>query len=399
MKINILFMKKLVPIVFVVLLLMPQVSVAHPGHASQGDVNHDPQSAFEKMFTVSAVPVVVPTVIEIPLPELVSTRERFLVYEQESNAYLGSYVRQEEFGMITMAVTSTPSGNTANLIDGDIDTFVDFAVPAEGPGVVTVTFTASEQVTTSQLLLRLDEYVALPLTVALRYQELETGELRTLIAKTPLISNTINFPEVTSTHFEVTFTHIQPLRITELQLVEKRPVVEQSQFLRFLAQPNRSYTVYYSADRSISSVESEMGDLRRDEGVLQMMFESYGMNPLYQPADTDGDGVIDRFDNCVRVINPDQEDTDGNGRGDACDDWDRDGIINSLDNCVTLPNRDQRDTDGDGVGDVCDGEESRFTERNSWVPWVGMGTAGAVLAILFYLVAKRPDAEEGERVV
>ena len=96
------------------------------------------------------------------------------------------------------------------------------------------------------------------------------------------------------------------------------------------------------------------------------------------------------MDNCVREPNPEQEDIDGNERGDACDDWDRDGYINSKDNCVNDPNRNQRDVDHDGLGDACDEEESRFTEANPWIPWVGMGGAAFVLIILFTLVAKMP---------
>jgi predicted 3-demethylubiquinone-9 3-methyltransferase (glyoxalase superfamily) len=38
------------------------------------------------------------------------------------------------------------------------------------------------------------------------------------------------------------------------------------------------------------------------------------------PNDTDVDGVADDIDNCPEDANPDQEDTDGDGMGDACDD-------------------------------------------------------------------------------
>jgi hypothetical protein len=36
--------------------------------------------------------------------------------------------------------------------------------------------------------------------------------------------------------------------------------------------------------------------------------------------DSDGDGIPDGLDNCPEVFNPDQNDSNGNGRGDACDD-------------------------------------------------------------------------------
>ncbi len=43
-----------------------------------------------------------------------------------------------------------------------------------------------------------------------------------------------------------------------------------------------------------------------------------GISALEQ-ADKDGDGVPNDFDNCPNDPNPDQEDSDGDGRGDACD--------------------------------------------------------------------------------
>jgi hypothetical protein len=50
------------------------------------------------------------------------------------------------------------------------------------------------------------------------------------------------------------------------------------------------------------------------------------------PVDTDGDGWIDIEDNCSDVVNPDQDDTDGDGCGNSCDaDYNDSGVVNFLD--------------------------------------------------------------------
>ena len=59
-------------------------------------------------------------------------------------------------------------------------------------------------------------------------------------------------------------------------------------------------------------------------------------------------------DNCPSDYNPDQEDTDGNGLGDACnssEDADGDDWADDLDNCPNDPNPSQSDLDSDGVAD------------------------------------------------
>lgn len=109
-----------------------------------------------------------------------------------------------------------------------------------------------------------------------------------------------------------------------------------------------------------------------DDNYLDVVFGNYegGLYGLLcDRLDTDGDGIIDRFDNAPQHPNfprldinddgglnyRDQLDNDQDGIGDPADlDDDNDGILDEFDNCPFVYNPEQLDSDGDGVGDACD---------------------------------------------
>lgn len=83
--------------------------------------------------------------------------------------------------------------------------------------------------------------------------------------------------------------------------------------------------------------------------------------------DRDADGISDEEDNCPDDANATQVDSDYDGRGDVCDaifdaDADADGVDLPVDNCPAAQNPDQTDFDGDGKGDACDAP-SRFSSN------------------------------------
>lgn len=112
-----------------------------------------------------------------------------------------------------------------------------------------------------------------------------------------------------------------------------------------------------------------------DNPVRELTLEEI-TNLGFGTPDFDCDGIENFKDICPSVYNPDQKDTDGDGKGDACDpdlvdpsfvdsrcDMDGDGIPDIKDNCPSVCNSRQKFTDinNNNVNDLCDSVLPNFT--------------------------------------
>lgn len=339
-----------------------------------------------KDIPASAIGILVPTVVEVPFDGDVMSREEFAVLA--TDGFLPSYFVRAS-SPTYFAATSDGGTNVSAMTDGSNRTYASFGVPGDRAVRTVIRLRAAEPVLSSALTFSLDANVALPNMVAV-----SAGSDNTVVvAERVLDSTVVRFPETRAADWTVTFTHVQPLRINELRFEERS--VRGSRSLRFLAQPGRSYRIYFDPDRTVLVPRGESGDLANSRDVRKLSPVPSVQNAAYVPADTDDDGIPDVRDNCASVANPDQADIDGNGLGDACQDFDRDSVSNVRDNCPDAPNIRQEDTDGDGIGDACDDEESRLTEKYAWIPWVGIGFAAAVIFVLFGLAVRSKPPEDG----
>jgi hypothetical protein len=369
------------------------ISFSHLASAASNveETLEDKVAVFRQVIDITPQSIKVPTVVEIPLVFLPFSREQTAVLDIGEHAFVPNItVKKSEYKTIPVSVsTNKSSGNDASLIDKDFATFVDFDLPEGNSGEAIFILDAAQPFTTDAFIIELAPHVAMPEKVEIRAEV--DGMFKTMLAGTDkqiICTRCIVFPETTASKWQVKIKYGQPLRVSEIAFRKAGQQDSAPSYLRFLALPDHKYQVLRDADRAVSIIVGESGNLKADEGVLRIEPVTMKLNPAYIGSDMDKDAIPDSRDNCVFVSNPDQVDVDGNLRGDACDDWDRDSVINSKDNCVNAPNVSQQDADSDGIGDVCDKEESRITEKYAYLPWLAIAAASALLMFFFYRVIK-----------
>ena len=351
------------------------------------------QSAYQqyKDLPADTIKVTVPTVVEVPFDRDFIERAHFAVLNLTANRFEPSLFVQKT-APTPLSATSGNGENINEIVDNNLYSSTSFDVPGDRVIRTIITLTSMPPVLSSAITLALENNVALPLTVALRAGS-GTG-MKVVVAERQLTSSIIQFPQTRAIDWTLEFTHSQPLRIAEINIIEDN-LPPGSHSLRFLAQPEHSYQIYFNPDRAVIVPTTEAGNLNDDGDVRILSAKNTLNNASFIPADSDSDGIPDARDNCVLIENADQADVDGNGLGVACQDFDRDGLLNARDNCPNIPNADQLDTDGDGTGDPCDPGESRITEKYKWIPWAGIGFAALVILVLFGVTIRSRKSSEG----
>jgi len=342
----------------------------------------------------------VPTVVEVPFTGINMERVNFAILDQTTNTFEPYYLIQETLTNeipIVVRATAVNGDSRSNLMnDDDLWTYTDFILPENILGQTEIVVESAKAITSSSLTLLLDKNITLPNFIEITARV--NGQDKVLVAKKSLNQLTIDFPKTTSTYWSIKLFFGQPLRISELRLHQENATQTKGRAIRFLAQPSHNYRLYFDPDRLINPPVGESGNLKSANNIIVNSVPVIIPNLDYIISDLDKDTIPDIFDNCISVFNPDQEDVNKNGRGDICDDFDQDGVINNIDNCQNYPNRDQKDNDGDGIGDVCDDEESRITERLSWLPWAGIGLTAIIVISLGVLIMKSEKIKTVKKV-
>jgi hypothetical protein len=343
-------------------------------------------SVFQQVKKVDIDSISIPTVVEIPFNDDYIENSLFAIYNKTKSSFEPYYIRNTiSNNLIKIKSTCINCSSNSLLTDNNLLTYEEFEILGDEVETAVIKLKGEKLITSDSLTLKLDKNVSLPIKI--RITALVGGKEK-VVAIERIDGYSVNFPKTVSDEWIISLDYVQPLRITEIVL-HQLGAKTNTKGLRFLAQPKNNYIVYLNPDRHVNVPVSEAGNLSLNNDVLILKNYTALPNPEYILSDIDGDGIPDIRDNCINVYNPDQEDLNNNGKGDACEDYDKDGIINSEDNCPNVPNRNQLDSDGDGIGDACDSEENRITEKYPFIPWLGIFFAMITVIVLFAITYKK----------
>lgn len=376
---------------FIVLFLLAVTT--NSAYAQESIASGDPRSAYRVEYALVPKSVVVPTVVAVPLQVGRFERPTFLVVDDVNQAYVPYIYLVSSKTVAEQISVSASEVVRPQLTDNEYSTYVDFGVDGFATQYDEIVIELSRPAKLSGIRLALGNFVALPHRVSVRAGDM--GSETVLVAETEMHENNVRFPSTEAMRFVITLGHAQPLRLSEVTVLNDEPERTTDSYIRFLVQPGHTYKIFADPDRYVPVTLPEMPNLYDNSDLRMLLSAPVGVvNTLYKESDSDEDTIADIRDNCVNVPNTDQLDIDGNSRGDVCDDYDKDGINNTNDNCVNEPNASQVDTDADGTGDACDLTESRFTESHPFIPWAVLGlVALLVIGMLYSVVTRSADGQ------
>lgn len=349
-------------------------------------------SNYELILDIPKQQVNEPKIAELSLP-LSSGNSASYFFVDSSSSKQAFQIQQATVGATPFTITPSSGLGTA-LTDKQNATYVEYPFVSGQSNEGSLTYTFQNATELSGIRLRFADFSRSPDEIKIEVADSVEGNT-TILDKTAYTSPNVRFPKKLVKNLIVTLYYSQPIRLYEASVIEEGTTAATDTLIRFVIEPNESYSLYYSPDRTFNTYVPEYMNFFSEKKPLKLInVGSFKPNPSYIPSDTDNDQIPDNKDNCVSVPNSDQKDTNVNNVGDVCDDTDYDGVINNIDNCLIEPNNDQRDIDGDGIGDICDSQESRFTEQYPWLPWAAMGGVTAVIAALVIMMVRGKSFEE-----
>lgn len=411
-------MKKILLFILSVVIIAPNIVFADGVPVQK--ITLEQKGYFESLLHIAKNNFAVPTMIDVPVSFNDGAKSYALVIDSAGDIIPSTIITEsQKSSLVLRASDSFGNLDANNMVDGKSNTFTEFPFIENGgkyevvdsevisrnsanggneimyseetyvggeeldedtnQNVVIIDVMSNRSFRADSLNLQFDKNIERPTRIRIVAVN-KDGSEQVLLPEQFFGRDVINFPEANTDHYRVSLHYIKPLRISEITFFEKGVPQTTKNLVRFIAQPQMAYDIYYNTDEIVKIKSVEAPNFNSEKNVKLVQAESVGNNPLYKKADTDEDGVLDDVDNCLSVANTNQIDKDKNGKGDACEDFDKDGIMNADDNCPSVANRSQADEDVDGIGDACDGVESRFMEKNPWIPYV-------VLTIVFIIIA------------